>query len=508
MNSSVRILPLPESTGFVTGFYGLEACYFRGIVRIHLMEHISIKELKLSVQGRLDTTFLHTHSDISANSRTKILYSQEFVLLQDIELEHLEYFDVPFEVQIQLHDPISNGFGPCSELLAGSTSIVGGDNYKQYSAKVYYTVKSKLKLTTPIPFYYSIQEAVVNVPLKVYDPRLLCGMLNPEQRIWKSHVGQAPLEYDIFINSCVYGPKDVLELSYMLMIDDKYAQKGVRVQRVSLIIKEIHIVGEGRCCRRDDDPSLWYHGSPIRVRGSKEILNWSTVEYPPPDNPYPRQKIARFSSSGKYHGLATNPQYSTSDGIYVKRTVKITMPDLSKFTPSTGRIIYPPDDYICKNLNPRDSFLQVRHVVQVSVELKYGETFTVDAIVYMSSISKERCQFLLQTEGEVVPTLDYEKVVGLDAWVPEYKEKDPLSIVLDSPIFRETIECNERGDISQPSDDCSSQSSASIQHSVGNSYDQLEVIRTALPSSAPPLYEELDLDLESLVSEAMNDSLV
>jgi hypothetical protein len=325
--------------------------------------------------------------------------------------------------------------------------LFGGDFYRKYSARTFYSIDSTLVVATAIPLYQHVEKSSVTVPFPVYDPRLICGMLYPEQRRWKSHIGQKPLEYDIFVHSSVYGPRDNLQLTYRLLVNDHHARRGTRVRKVSLSIKEIHSVGEARCCSRDDDHFNWYHGYPFRVRGNKEVLSWSMYEYPPPDDPYPKARVFRPIKSEKYQGLATNPVFSTSDGIYVDRTVNIEMPDLGVFAPSTGRILIPPDDNVCKNVRPRAAFCQIRHIVQVTVELLYGESITVDANIYLSSISKKRCLELLETEGEVLPSLDYEKLIGLQEWVPEYHREDPLGVTLDPELVKETFAANSQEDL-------------------------------------------------------------
>jgi hypothetical protein len=253
-------------------------------------------------------------------------------------------------------------------------------------------------------------------------------------------------------------------------------------------------------------------------------------EYPPPDDPYPKARVFRSITNEKYQGLATNPVFSTSDGIYVQRTVDIEMPELGVFAPSTGRILIPPDDHICKNVRPRAAFCQVRHVVQVTVELLYGESITVDANLYLSSVSKKKCLELLENEGEVLPSLDYEKLIGLQEWVPEYHKEDPLGISLDPEILKETFAANSQEDVfesarqSITSDlfhDCApsqveehpkhptdpvepteeTQEAMETQQSMADDVHEEDVDSSStdtssLPSSPPPKYSELLFPLE------------
>ena len=47
--------------------------------------------------------------------------------------------------------------------------------------------------------------------------------------------------------------------------------------------------------------------------------------------------------------------------------------------------------------------------------------------VILSSVSRTECEAILDLYPEIVPALDYEKVVGTEIWLPEYTEKDLIS---------------------------------------------------------------------------------
>ena len=110
----MSILPLPEETTFIKGYYGLEACYIRGVVRIHFQQSLWIHSLILCAKGLTTTQFSDT--EISTAARTKLLFKEQVLLLEDIKLDLQKYLDIPFEIQLPLFEPISQGFGPCSEV--------------------------------------------------------------------------------------------------------------------------------------------------------------------------------------------------------------------------------------------------------------------------------------------------------------------------------------------------------------------------------------------------------
>lgn len=110
-----------------------------------------------------------------------------------------------------------------------------------------------MSLPTSIPLVFTTRQAHVTLKsFPVYDPRLLPFLLMPEERIWKSHLGSTPVEYDITISNGVFGPGDVLKLSYKLLVNYHLALRGARVRRIHFALKEMHTVGEDRCCAQDD----------------------------------------------------------------------------------------------------------------------------------------------------------------------------------------------------------------------------------------------------------------
>ncbi|KAJ3275152.1 hypothetical protein HDV01_001291 [Terramyces sp. JEL0728] len=360
----VTILPLPGTDSLLEGYYGLEECQVRGIVRIHSSTVLEIQSLSVSISGTVETRFSDVLTAFDGNSRAKTLFLESACLLDDFVLEPLgTYLDIPFVLTIPHHDPITPGFGPCSQ-----------------------------------------------------------------ERRWKSHVGASPLEYDIEVGSSVYGPGDKIKFAYRMLVNNAAAQKGVRILRVNFVLKEVHTVGEDRCCARDDlDFPLWGHGRPTRVRGSTEIIRWHRSEYSPSmeSNLQYEHYFRNISQSGKYDGLAIPDRvYPKGDGIYAEHEAYIQLPSYGGFVPTTARPVIPSDDHICKEIRPRSAFVQVRHVISVSIELRFADRITIDGGCYLADVGKKECEIMLEREVEIMPTLDYNKVIGLEVWVPEYQEKD------------------------------------------------------------------------------------
>ncbi|KAJ3256856.1 hypothetical protein HK103_005100 [Boothiomyces macroporosus] len=428
--ATVTILPLPGTDSLLEGYYGLEECQVRGIVRIHCSTVLEIHSLSVSISGTIETRFSDVLQTFDGNYRIKTLFLESVCLLDDFTLEPTSaYLDIPFVLTIPHHDPITPGFGPCSQLFPPSSTVLGGSGLSKYTGKTYYTVTAQLAKPSAFPWINNIIKTEVKLsPFYVYDPRLIPLLLHPEERRWKSHVGATPLEYDIEVGSSVYGPGDKIRFAYRMLVNSEAAMRGVRILRVNFALKEVHTVGEDRCCARDDlDFPIWGHGRPTRVRGSTEIVRWHRTEYSPSaeSSTSYEQYFRNMSRSGKYDGLAIPDRvYPKGDGIYAEHEAYIQLPSYGGFVPTTARPIIPSDDHICREIRPRAAFVQVRHVISVCIELRFADRITIDGGCYLADVGKKECELMLEKEVEIMPTLDYNKVIGLEVWVPEYQEKD------------------------------------------------------------------------------------
>ena len=95
-------------------------------------------------------------------------------------------------------------------------------------------------------------------------------------------------------------------------------------------------------------------------------------------------------------------------------------PSTFKYDPRPYQFIIWPKDYLKKP----DPLLEIHHSIKVTVELQGAEKFTIESSVIVSSVSRNNCLKVLEQIPEIVPALDYERVMGTDVWVPEYAEKD------------------------------------------------------------------------------------
>ena len=195
-----------------------------------------------------------------------------------------------------MHEPITAGFGPCFQLLPNSGMVEGKSNYHDYKAFTEYEISCTLSTPSSMPMLSSkIRTTFPIQQFTVYDPRLIPLIMNAEERRWKSHIGAEPIEYDIEVGNGMFGPLDSFNFAYRILVNGQYARRGVRIRKITFTLKETHSIGEDRCCDQDDSKTNWRHSKPMRVRGTREILKWSQIEYPTPENNY-------FMDTSHYYG--------------------------------------------------------------------------------------------------------------------------------------------------------------------------------------------------------------
>ena len=84
--------------------------------------------LSLALSGQLEAQFWDSLNQFDKVSRQKTLFSEKMELLSGVELHSEQGFpsleglfvgwiDLPFEIPMPLHDPITQGFGPCSQVF-------------------------------------------------------------------------------------------------------------------------------------------------------------------------------------------------------------------------------------------------------------------------------------------------------------------------------------------------------------------------------------------------------
>jgi hypothetical protein len=131
------------------------------------------------------------------------------------------------------------------------------------------------------------------------------------------------------------------------------------------------------------------------------------------------------------------------------------------------------------------------------------DNISVEAGCYISNVSKNECDQLMKEEPDILPTLDYDKLIGLEVWVPEYippddpKGKKPLRYdentstenisSLDTPstpVTRyEYLNLEKRG---------SSSKERKVKVALKNDVEQTIAGRTVdlVPLDLPPTYQE------------------
>ena len=358
-----------------------------------------------------------------------VLFSTSIDLLGPVDLVNscLNYTDIPFEIIMPLPQEIMVGHGPCAELLSPSFEI-SGDHGK---AHIKYTLTATLleyipgKPTVITWLFPKSLDAKISLDLIVYDPRLMTMLLNQSPRTLKTAIGAEPIEYDIQIGSLAMGSQDDFTFSYKMLVNDALASQGVRIRKVSFSLSEIQILGFGRCCIRDDDPNDYTH-IPVTRRLRKDLVSyekWHCFSYNNKKVPM-RQK-----NNEKVVGLAD----ITSDaikllkgGIYCSDIVKLQIPKRGDFIPTTPKPIIPEDDFSCKEYRP--PLVRVFHTAKVVIEMQNAETITMESGLYLVSVGMKDCQRIMESEPDLLPRLDYEKVVGLEQWVPPYLYKEDILV--------------------------------------------------------------------------------
>ncbi|KAJ8328346.1 hypothetical protein O5D80_003704 [Batrachochytrium dendrobatidis] len=535
-STSLQFLELPGSNGYIHGLYGLEACTVRGLIRIQhpIQKPLYIKRLKLTLKGLLWTRFLDTVVSFDMVRREKVLFEICVDVLQDAEIDKNEInilsgiLDVPFEIAWPLHDPVTNGHGPSHQLLPPSCTVFGqSGSLHHYQSNVEYTLTATL-VESAVPlssiksgnslnsstadldtadgssghrsgfsaslgaaaatfglgslFAPPVRTCILPIsPFVVYDARMLPIIMHPDPRRWRSSPGMVPIEYDIEVGPIALGPNDPIRFAYRMIVDSESARLGVRVKKVTFILKETHIVGEDRCCIMDDQQQYYHiHQPPARVKGVTELLRWEHTEYNPisqsdsvatgkPESGYLRDSTTAGSASGLRASSSSGPRLSSyqnsslsrqvsfqqntaafellplresqksvevmsrpgtrggaGDGLYVENETTLYIPSLGGFTATTAKPVIPSENYICQKLNPREAILQVRHSVHVTIDFIEAERISIESGVYLLSVGHEECAYVLDNHPEILPTLDYDKIVGIETWVPEYSAQDQV----------------------------------------------------------------------------------
>ncbi|KAJ3052037.1 hypothetical protein HK097_006969 [Rhizophlyctis rosea] len=444
----LSIHPLPDTEELLCGFYPIEQCSVRGLVRITHDPHraLPIQSLTITFKASTWTVFPARPDSFDTARRETVHLDLNFPLLPGPETfpSGTALIEIPFDIPIPDPEPPpapTPGSGPSNHLLPPSIAIVGRALTDTYEGHVQFQLIAELIEQPSIffPIRPSPRRVTLSLhPFRVYDPKLLPGLLHPDIRRWRSAPGATPVEYDIEVGSIVMGPSDPLRFAYRIAVAADAARKGVRLKKVTLTLREHHTVGEQRC----HEGLIERKG--VRVRGVAEILRWEQVELPPEMEAgsmelrelRPRGKTAAMlSHAGAWGGMDTISSAPPAplprpgngggggDGLYVESEVTLRLPSVGGFSPTTPRMTtrptLPPDN------QPLPALVEIRHTLQVTIEFATGaDKLVMESACVLAAVGRDDCMRILDDSPHLVPTLDYDKIVGGEVWVPEYRHRD------------------------------------------------------------------------------------
>ncbi|KAI9017842.1 hypothetical protein BC832DRAFT_537064 [Gaertneriomyces semiglobifer] len=447
MPTVLSIRPLPTYNTLLHGHYGLETCVIRGIITIqHSATLLSSKPLRvasLNVAFRGQSWCIYPTESLETAKRTHLfLYRSVDVLTEMETIPCGNKVELPFEIVFPSDPdpdalpPPPPGVNPSPHLLPPSMAFLGTSGADHpYQGHIDYEVIATLTEPPTLFAAGKVHTATATIPLKVYDPRLLPTLLHPDFRRWRSAPGAVPVEYDVEVGAIAMGPGDPLRFAYRVVVANEAARKGVRLKRISLCLREHHVVGEQRCQGTVYNPYDPIEKRGDRIKGSTELFRWEGNEILPTttDGEFELASIQRRTSTRRRNTSSTTsdkalprPGYLTrgGDGLYAESEITLRIPELGSFSPTTAKPPLPPP--VPENSAPLPAHIEVRHTLQVAIEFIGADKLVMESVCVLSSVSQTDIAALLDTDAEVVPGLDYEKVVGKEVWVPEYSRWDAV----------------------------------------------------------------------------------
>jgi hypothetical protein len=382
---------------FISGYYGLEESHCRGIIKLHPgFVYLLLVQLKgtLQVNGfpNLQTT----------------LFTQTIDILHETTIESL--CSIPFDIPFPKHDQIQHRLGPCPELLPPSYII----SHNFSDASVVYRLEATLYTAKPSIFKAPLKTHVI-IPLIVYDPRMIKSLLNRVPLHVRTAYESDPIEIDLQFGSLFQGPGDLVHISYKLLLSQTQRDKGVKITNVNFALLEHHLIGEGRCCERDDDYDDLFH-IPRRSSTVIKLLEWSKMHFDI-RKPY-YKKYGRREKAFSVHEV--NIDNVEQDGIFCHGVTELRIPERGGFVPTSPRLVIPANDHICKRKRP--AFAKISHSFKFTISMMGHEEVVIERGCYLLSVGLKDCDKLLISDAEIVPSFDYEKEIGIEDWVPEYQE--------------------------------------------------------------------------------------
>ncbi|KAJ3016647.1 hypothetical protein HKX48_003924 [Thoreauomyces humboldtii] len=460
MPTKLSLSPLPGTLGLQQGYYGVEEPSVRGMVRI---EHeagfmasrpLQIGSLTVTLTGKATCTFTDVRESLDVSHREHIFLQQTVSLLAAVEsVDPGTAVELPFDVPFP-PDPDPNtlpppppGTCPSPHLLPPSMCVLGRQvgTVNSYQARISYSLLVTLAEVPSaalgfIPLAPTVHTAETSLdPFRVYDPRLLPTLMHPDIRRWRSAPGAMPVEYDIEVGAMAMGAGDTLRFAYRVVVSSESARNGVRIRKVALTLREHHIVGEQTCRGRPENPTDPIERSGIKVKGMSELLYWEQYETLPEtsgsafelSNITLRERSLRtvgtssVSSAAEEKSPLPRPGFICrgGDGLYAESETVLRIPSVGGYAPTTAKIQIPP--FVPVGQLP--AHVEVRHSLQVTIEFIGADKLVMESGCILSSVGRDDCGELLESSPELVPPLDYDKIVGGDMWVPEYTTLDDLA---------------------------------------------------------------------------------
>jgi hypothetical protein len=207
----------------------------------------------------------------------------------------------------------------------------------------------------------------------------------------------------------------------------------------------------------------------------RELLHWSKVHC----TPFPSSTPTPTPKFSKQLGLHDQlDRKDINDGIYCQGETSVRIPPLSAFCPTTPKIVIPVDDFICKN-NQRPLLVQFRHSFTIQIDIIGAEPVVLTSGCYLISTGLKVCDRLLQDDIEIMPCMDYEKIIGLEVWVPEYHESDEYLRDCDTDSVSEHD--SEPGESSKGTNNAGSDTEKGMKQLISVLKEQPQIDETRIP---------------------------
>ncbi|ORY53112.1 hypothetical protein BCR33DRAFT_845342 [Rhizoclosmatium globosum] len=498
MATTLTLQPLPEAdedtqegnSPFVYGYCGLEGTLVRGLVAIDHRGRapLSIAALRIEFKGVQTLSFARENGDVEKLSKILVLLSE--TILTNETIPPGAPLSIPFSLALpepsDRHAPLMKASIRLANLLQPSTSFKGLSSYHStYEGATTYTLTATLQ-ELPQP---SLPPLCISTHKDNYNtnPSIPCD---------------SPLEYEIELCATTIGPQDDLTFRYRLAVARDAAARGVRVKKVSLVLREHKTMGSTistlipstyKCIKSSSEVTRWefeeadfrktllrdrevfgnaddriqdFEG--VEIEGDGELSNDEGDEDNLDDG-----RGRRISNQPKGRTIKVNPRLTSKPVTPANRNQKqkgfnagfVEMSELrprrkmvdglSSYTPShtlstnastydhtfrpqtfsdgwSGglvvmaytQLVYPnPHQHMYQTV----PYLEVKHTLQVRVEM-YGveKPIVHECWAVVASIGKRGVFGVLDNRVELMPTMDYDKVVGNDVWVPRYEREDPF----------------------------------------------------------------------------------